>query len=238
MFYRFLSKLATQERLEAFPVPRPNSDTQERWGVGWVHFEKKAKPMPDTFSQPGVKFFRAPSITDRPVGISLRFHQGKEQEPLPDLWGVGGKLFISERAKKIVELHDDLPHEYFPVEFIDHQEKPLKKAEPYYWFSQRRFLTITPSQRTADAKELGFYPVPYGEDFIARVKDSPKLKEQLAQIPLWQHCAEDMSKRSVKERSILYISPELMTAFQQANLTGLDMYSEKYGIGEESVCVI
>lgn len=238
MFYRFLSKLATQERLEAFPVPRPNSDMQERWGVGWVHFEKKFKPAPAIFSQPGVKFWLAPSITDRPVGISLRFHQGKEQEPLPDFWGVGGKLFISERAKKIIESHDNLPHEYFPVEFIDYQEKPLSKPEPWYWFCQRRFLTITPSERIATAAELGFYPAPYGEDFIARAKDSPTLNEQLGQVPLWQHLAEDISKRGMKERSIVYISPTLMAAFQEANLIGLDVFSEKYGVGEESVCAI
>ena len=238
MIYRFLSKLATQERLEAFPVPRPNSNMQERWGVGWVHFEKKFKPTMPIFQQQGVKFWLAPSITDRPVGISLRFHQGKEFEPLPDLWGVGGKLFISERAKKIIETHDELSHEYFPVEFIDYQERSLPNRQPYYWFIQRRFLTVTPSERIAKATELGFYPAPYGEDFLARVKDSTNLKEQIGQIPLWQHLAEDIGKRSAKERSIVYFGPTLMAAFQEAQLGGLDVYSKKYGIGEESVCAI
>ncbi|WP_020406201.1 hypothetical protein [Hahella ganghwensis] len=238
MFYRFVSKLATQERLEAFPVPRQNSDTSERWGVGWIHFERKFKPAPAAFNQPGVKFFHAPSIADRPIGICLRFHQGKESETLPDLWGVGGKLFISQGARAIVESFDDLAHEYFPVHLIDYQEQPFTSDQSYYWFCQRRHLTIAPSNRTATATELGFHPVPHGEDFMARVKDNSILRECLGKLPLWQHCAEDIDKRSVKERSILYMSQVLINAFQEADLSGLELYSEKYGVGEESVCVV
>ncbi|CBL45310.1 Conserved hypothetical protein [gamma proteobacterium HdN1] len=238
MFYRFLSKLATQERLEAFPVPRPGSDNNERWGVGWAHFEDKFESVPAEFNQPGVKFFRAPSIKNRPVGVCIRFHQGKEKEVLPDVWGVAGKLFISERVKSIIESNDTMAHEYFSAQLIDWKERPFAKEQPYYWFVQRRFLTITPSNRIAEADELGFYPVPYGEDFIARVKDSPRLREQLGQVPLWQHCAADTEKRSMKERSILYLSQSLVDVLRREKITGIDLFSEKYGKGEQSLCAV
>ncbi|ABC27517.1 hypothetical protein HCH_00615 [Hahella chejuensis KCTC 2396] len=238
MFYRFLSKLATQERLEAFPVPRPGSDARERWGVGLIHYEKKFTPAPDIFQQPGVKFFQAPLLSDRPVMTCLRFHQGKEVEPIPDLWGVGGYLFISERAKSVIKNIDTMEHEYFPVQLLNHKEEPIASEQAYYWFNERRFLTITPSNRVATAAELGFYPIPKEEDFMARVKDSPTLREQLGQIPLWRHCIADIDQRHLKARTVLYLNETLVEAFRVEGIKGLDLYSEKYGITEESLCSI
>ena len=242
MFYRFLSKLATQERLEAFPVPLAGSD----WQVRTAHmplprdYEEKFKPIRPTIDILGVKFFKAPLYTESGErGLRLRFYYGKEVENLPDIWGVEGRLLVSEKFKQVLEQIDDMCHEYIPIECIDREEKSIPSKQPYYWLNQRRFLHIEPSNRIANHFELGFCPIDKEEDFLARVIDTPNLRTQLEKIPIWQHYAKkDMEGRQSQARAVLYMNEDLVYACRKENISGMGSYSQKYGIGEESLCSI
>lgn len=236
MFYRFLSKLATQERLEAFPVPVP--EKKVRWVIGTVHYESKMKLLTQNSVDLGVKFYQAPTLDSRPTGVCLRFHQGKETESLPDIWGVECRLFISERVKSVIESIDAMQHEYIPIQCIDYQQMPIATEHNYYWFNQRRFLSITPSDRIVAAGELGFCPLLEEEDFLGRVIDSHSLRETLEQLPIWQHCRVGSKRHNLKNRCILYMNQTLFKALKEKEISGLDLYSQKYGKGEESLCVL
>ncbi|ARU54560.1 hypothetical protein OLMES_0456 [Oleiphilus messinensis] len=73
MFYRFLSKLATQERLEAFPVPIPNSD-KSGWMPVTKNYEENFKSIDTGFN--GLVMYQAPryeKFRPQPHGLCLRF---------------------------------------------------------------------------------------------------------------------------------------------------------------------
>lgn len=247
MFYRFLSKLATQERLEAFPVPLAGSNWKEE--TGWMpypaDYEEKFKPLSTSVATLGVEYFQAPFYTDSGErGLRLHFFCGKEAEHLPDIWGVEGRLLVSETFKTVLESVDDMTHEYIPIKCIDREENTIPTAQPYYWFNQRRFLHIDPSDRIASHLELGFCPIDIEENFLARVLDTPSLREQLDQIPLWQHYGQKYKKgrlpqgRMSQARCVLYMNQKMVEALSAANISGIERHSRKYGVGEESLCGI
>ncbi|ARU54574.1 MAG: hypothetical protein MI864_07310 [Pseudomonadales bacterium] len=237
MFYRFTSKLATQERLEAFPVPVPGTDKFD--DVPWIDvYEAKFNLLQQHPSIVGVKLFQAPLYdTKKPRGLCLRFHQGKESAWLPDIWGVANKLIVSEKCKAVIEAMDEMEHEYLPIEWIDWQEKPVKTEQPYYWFNQRRYLKIEPTDRLAQPPELGFCPIPGEEDFLARILDTHNLREHVERFPIWQHYGlEGPVCRQSQARAVVYMSQKLINALREKEVRGMDIYSEKYGKGEEALC--
>ncbi|AZZ92049.1 hypothetical protein EUZ85_15480 [Hahella sp. KA22] len=236
MIYRFLSKLATQERLEAFPVPVPGIFPPMRWGVGTVYYEEKMKLMHTNPTTLGVSLYQAPRFDSRPTGVCLRFHKGKETEALPDIWGAECRLFISERVKSVIESVDEMEHEYIPIQWIDAQSAPIQTEQNYYWFNQRRFFSIKPSEHIANPEELNFFPLREEEDFIGRVLDTPSLRDQLEQQPIWQHFRAGEEKFNLKPRCILYMNQTLVNALRDSSITGMDLYSAQYGLGEESLC--
>lgn len=245
MFYRFLSKLATQERLEAFPVPLAGCDPMKDRSA-WMPFardyEVKFKQITLPVSILGVTCFRAPLFLDSgPRGFRLRFHRCEEALRVPDIWGVEGRLIVSEKFRKVVESVDEMEHEYIPIDFIDRQEKLIATAQPYYWFNQRRYLTIQPGSRIAAHDELGFCPIVGEEDFLARVLDTENLRDQIEKLPIWQHYGvklKDSQTRKSQARCVLYMGQRLVDALREVHVTGADIYSQKYGIDEESLCKI
>ena len=237
VFYRFLSKLATLERLEAFPVPIPGCHEKFRWAIGTKFYENKMELLPVNPSTLGVNFYQAPLISSRPAGVCLRFHPGKETETLPDIWGTECRLFISERVKSVIESVDSMVHEYIPIQWIDAQNNPIATEQNYYWFNQRRFLSIKPSDRVAAHEELGFFTLSEAEGFLARVIDTPSLRESLEVLPIWQHFRQGIEGHG-KYRCILYMSQTLVDALREQNVNGLELFSQKYGRFEESLCAV
>lgn len=240
MIYRFLSKLATLDRLEAFPIPVPGTNKFD--DVPWIDvYEAKFKLLTQDPAVPGVKLFQAPLYdTVKPRGMCLRFHEGKEQNAvLPDIWGIANKLVVSAKFKSVIEANDVMQHEFLPIEWLDWQEKPIKTDQAYFWFNQRRYLKIEPSVRIAKAAELGFCPIDWEEDFLARVVDTPSLRETIEQFPIWQHYGlEGPDCRKNQARAVLFMNEQLVKACREQGIKGMDLYSEKYGKGEEALCGI
>ncbi|ARU54557.1 hypothetical protein OLMES_0453 [Oleiphilus messinensis] len=242
MFYRFLSKLATQERLEVFPVPLKGSSWEKP--AAWIpymrDYEEKFNPIQLSKDTSGVNLFQAPYYTESGSrGLRLRYHVEKAIEKVPDIWGIEGRLIVSEKFKRVLESVDDMHHEYISIEIIDWNETTITTDQPYYWFNQRRFLTIDPFDRVVNHMEVGFCPIPGEEDFMARVLETQCLRELLEQFPIWQHIGlKGMEGRMSQVRCLLYMNQKLVDALEAVNVTGMDKYSQKYGIGEESLCEI
>lgn len=241
MFYRFLSKLATQDRLEAFPVPIPESNKAHF--IPWFDkYEPKFKVIPQKVSMVGVKVLEAPfskKCDGRDRGLYMRFHPNRETDILPDIWGVNGNLIVSEKVKKVLGQVDTLEHEFTPIDWITDQENIIKTKQQYYWLFQRRYLQIAPSSRIAKSDELGFCPHDEEENFIARVIDTPFLRDFVEAFPVWQHLGTMTSKRRMLPVNItLYMNEMLVDAMKNAGVTGMDLYSVQYGQEEESLSAL
>ncbi|MCP5210151.1 MAG: hypothetical protein H6998_04375 [Hahellaceae bacterium] len=53
-----------------------------------------------------------------------------------------------------------------------------------------------------------------------------------------QRTQKGMKGRQSQARSVLYMNEEIVEACRKENISGMDSYSQKYGIGEESLCSI
>lgn len=225
--YRFLSKLTTLDRLQAFPIPVLGKEI--RTGVGLAHYERKMEPLVVGSDITGVKLLKAPLFQSKPTGLYLKFHDGFETQVLPDIWGCFCKLFISDKVKKIIETFDDFEHEFTKIECIDFNDQMIKTDQKYYLFNQRRWVSIEPSDPLGLELELEFFPEKGSEDFLGRLVDDSSLQEYLNEFPIWQSFAWDVDFHEIgmKYRSILYFNSMLTNELKKATVTGLDSESLK-----------
>ena len=265
MIYRFKSKLALQDRLEAFPVPSLEPDSSH-YGPWFTEYEEHFKNVKGSgsllgkiagkFSQASVPFigcqqFEAPCYLDARDGLSAikdkygkrkkyslsyQFHLEQDVSDLPDLWSVGGYIIVSAKARAVIESVDQMVHEYLPFSWLSKDRELLDTDQSYYWFNPRRFFTIEPSARIAGHDELGFFPLDEEEEFLARVIDTPELQQHLSQFPLWRHYRlTGVDGRHSQARMVVYFNAEFYSALQDAGVKGIECFSQPFGVGEESV---
>jgi len=217
--YRFLSKLATLDRLQAFPVPIPGREI--RTGLGLVHYERKMEPLEINSDIDGVRLFKAPIFQTRPTGLCLKFHEGYETRDLPDIWGCFCKLFVSQTVRNIIERIDDFEHEFTKIEWIDCNDQVVETDQNYYLFNQRRWLQIIPSDQIVKKSEVSFFPERCSEDFLGRLINDAFLCEYLDGFPIWQSFGKDsdIQVKSLRYRSILYLNKDLVEEFKNNNIT-------------------
>lgn len=238
MFYRFISRLATQERLRAFPVSLSGDHLKYQLPYE-VHCEDLAKPIRERKSPKGLTLRHTPSV-DWPLDMALRFDPGRETRELPDIWCVEQRLLVSDRAATVIAAHDDLDHAFTPFEWLDADNRPFDVGQPWYWLNVRRFVDIEPSPRVATPTELGFCALRGHEDFLARVIDEPALRAHLEAYPIWHRLGTDsytaeFGHRRTPFRRVFYLGPALFEALRKAGVSGLDVQSEPFGDGESPV---
>lgn len=241
MIYRFLSKLATQDRLEAFP--KPVADTSVKFfKPPYEKYEAKFEKVAMDSEPVGVGVYEAPVYSQYDGvqrGMCLRFNAINVGKELPDVWSVQSRLIVSDKFRKIVDDSDSTSHEYIPIQWLDGLDKVIETKENYYWLNQRRFLRVEPGNRVASPHELGFFSIDHEEDFLSRVLDEPDLENWLYQFPMWQHWgAEGVIRRQTPVLGVVYFSEEFYKKLKKSFITGLDVYTKRYGEGEESVCPI
>jgi hypothetical protein len=235
MIYRFLTKLATQERLEAFPQAVPGATNCIEFVPSIKEYEANFKTVKSKDSFAGVSQYEAP-VMDKNNRFCIKFNHYSGQVSLPDIWGVEGYLVVSELFKTILAKHDKMRHQYLPIQWLDHNEQPIATEQTYYWFNPFRFLKITPDERIATPDELGFMPVPGEEDFVSRIKRDQALREWLESFPIWRHFGfEDIKGRQTPVRIILYFNETTFNALVTAGIEGIQQYSQPFGVGEEAV---
>jgi len=237
MFYRFLSKLATQERLQAFPVRVPEALHLNPWGLPVTEYEDCFEPLQTSPSHPAVTVLRAPAYGADRFGLRLRFHRDMHRgAQLPDIWGVAEQLIVSERVKRVIDALDDFEHEFIEIGWIDADQQPIATDQRWYRFLPRRFVHVEPGPRIAGPKELGFCPIPHEENFLGRVLDDAALRETVEQIPVWRHFGQAGGDgRRSSARMVLYLNSRLAEALTFVGTRGFKHYSQAFGAGEESV---
>ena len=148
MFFRFNSRLATQDRIQAFPVHVPGNGAS-RYGPWIEKYEGcfQAISHVERSDKHGAKVtvFQAPLFNEvvRQYTLGLYCMAGFDEAALPDIWGLDAYLIVSERFKKIIEAQDDMAHQFNPVVFLDEHWQVARSEQTYYWFNLRRFLKVS-----------------------------------------------------------------------------------------------
>ncbi len=260
MFYRFRSRLATQDRLQAFVYGIPGTD---KW-AGFPHnttYEHKFKPLSDPTRFSGVQLYQAP-LFDPDMGITIYFNLDKEKERLPDIWGINNFLICSNYFKTTIDSFDDFEHEFIPISLLNSHEQIMITEKQYYWFNLRRFVQIpdldkqcqlktTPRKRIISEtydwinwfqayeeewlNHLMFRPM-LDEALLLKSQAKKSIAESLDELPLWHYFSPDFFRNyDVCDYQTFYFSEALWVHLQAAQVTGMELFSEPYGKGEESV---
>lgn len=234
MIYRFKSKLETHDRIGAFVIGVPGT-------------EKKPLPSgPKTYESRfhavqaldnGWKVCEAPEYEIDRSGVSIVIVSGKENETFPDLWGFGLHLFCSDKFRNILQQQDQMRHQFIPFNFLNEDFTPIPKEKKYYWFHPRRIVSTTEEMR--EPNNLNFFPIPQNENFLSEITVNKKLYSQIQKLPVCRFSTgQAMPDRLSGLFSVLYLNKGLVNACMSANISGLNKYTVKYGIGEESLCPI
>jgi len=178
----------------------------------------------------------------------------KYAEPcvLPDLWGLMGRFVCSERFKRIVDDIGNACYQFIPISITDFKGTEIS-GDPYYCFYNHRFIEVKveddreiedvcnyfpliDDSGSNGSKACRFHRVSYEEDFIDRLKNESALRDELEQIPIWQHYrTKGLQSRGTQIRSVLYFNEKMHQAIAAASLTGYQLFSCDYGCAEESV---
>ena len=240
MIYRFKSKLAVQDKLKAFPAPVPNSD-KGHYGPWVDDYEEKftlmeSNKVVNLFDQtPSCKVFEAPEYDEGRHALALYFNEDFIEDDMPDIWGMQCYLIISDKVKEVIEAVDDMQHQYMPVILVDKDWNVLQSQQQYYWFNLRRFLTIQ-SDTQAPQVELDFFPIPMEEDFLFTLMNDSELSNKISQFPIWRHyCQSGAKGRYSQARKTIYFNENVYEQLVKAEVTGIELYSEKYGRGLQSL---
>ncbi len=243
MFFRFNSRLATQDRIQAFPVNIPDSGT-ERYGPWIKDYEDcfQAISHVERSDKHGAKVtvFQAPLFNEvvRQYTLGLYCMAGFDEAALPDIWGLDAYLIVSERFKKIIEAQDDMAHQFNPVVFLDEHWQVARSEQTYYWFNLRRFLKVS-DYETQQKNTLEFFLIENEETFFYHVAPDSAVMETLSNMPIWRYFGlEDFQGRNSPIRRVFYFNQELYELFLQAGITGLERYTQPYGIEEQSVAAV
>jgi len=167
---------------------------------------------------PHCKMLRAPLTPADCRQIRYLFEHSPGVE-LPDVWAWGSFALVSEAAKTVLEAQDDFGHEYIETEVLDTERQQINR-KPYYLLNVRRILEIDELRGEIKNRHKMFLPDYHEKKTLPVIQQNPELKAKLAQLPLW---------RQRKNWSVLYLSQSMLTALQDAGITGLRPYTSYDG---------
>jgi len=235
MFYRFMSKLATQERVRAFPVSLsgkfhnhlPPRNYQELFKRDWKSLATR-----------GLTSYTAPSL-DWGNDFAMRFDPDHSHNDIPDLWCVENQLLVSEKAVSVIAANDGLVHDVTPFQWLDVNDQVLMTDQTWFRLKVRRYLDIKPDKHRATPDELGFFPIISREGFIARVRNEPTLRSAVERYPLWSRYEPiSLDQCGGPYRGVVYLNQALVDALRAADVSGIDAYSQLLGNDEQPLAAV
>lgn len=236
MFYRFKSKLATQDRLELFIVYELGVDKRcFNPAVDAPGFKKVGNRF--SFSSRLVKEYRRARVDPELTGFSLVFSEGKEREKIPDILCIQNFLIVSEKFKRVMSQNDDIDHQYIEIFFHDYRFQRLKREQSYFWFIPHRILTVEADGDVLESPQ--FVQIQHEEDFIHRALSNVKVREKIESFPLWSHFRlPGLDGILSGATTVVYFNQTMMNALREVNAGGFDEFSQRFGVGEESVVAL
>lgn len=189
-----------------------------------IEWTKAMEEIPQDPPWPHCKVLRAPLF---PAGFEQRYYMFKLKPgtAIPDFYGPGERLLVSERARAVLETCDDFEHEYIETEIQDENRQRINE-QTYYLLSVRRYLRIEELGEKLNTGLIPFSADAYEEDYLPVLQNHPELMEKVAQLPLWRHRLN---------QSVVYMNERVLTTLRDAGLTGLNEYSGRYGEPGETI---
>ena len=169
-----------------------------------------------TQSIPGCKVLLAPMMSIETIESHLTIKL-KKGERFPDIWTSGDAAMVSENAKKIIEMSDDMEHQFWSVKILNKKGEVLNDI-PYYRLNVRRFITL--DEVEGDPVETGYFPRPREKPMLVACRSNPILKDFLQKLPIW---------RIYGDREVIYMNEDLLSSLRKENITGLKNYTGANG---------
>ncbi|GAA3921356.1 imm11 family protein [Litoribacillus peritrichatus] len=178
------------------------------------------------------RVFKAPILPEWRLNINTVIDVSeidKKSLKLQDIMA-SGKIYVSEKAKSVIQSIDPFGHQFWPVELVDEQGQRLNE-EPYYLMNMRRYVMIEPNGKPL--QRLDFSPAT-GEmeaDVLPTIQHQLEVRKNIETLPMWRYITP------LKQIAIhvLYFNEVLMDAFKKAGVTGIEEYTEYAGKDGEVV---
>ena len=207
-------------------------------------FERSFAEVPVSPSWPHCRLMMPPEILPsqfQNLSFPLLFDREEQVELLADIFPHSFTL-VSKKCKEIIEKVDPWPHQFWPAD-IQLAGRGSPNRRPFYWMSVRRCVDID-ELGLANKMPRGLkWSRVHGETYyMPAVLSSPELQECLGRLPLWQaHQVRTLGsgrQMHTTEGRVIYMNEEMLHAFQDAGLKGVDVFTGGYPKETDTVFAI
>lgn len=186
------------------------------------------------------RVYRAPILSEVRMQAALKLSWKKPcySQPLREIIVLRDRTYVSEKARGVIEAHDDFGHQFHPARVQDHRSRLIDTGQPYFLMNMRRFVSIDPisegigdEQYSDELLDLDFSAFDEEWHYLPSMLHNPALRERLETLPLWSHFTGDWPRYEhhfAVDYTPLYLNEEMLRALQQAGVNGVDEYS-RYG---------
>lgn len=239
---RYFGHCGPRSLHEPLTAPCPEKGAVSAREFQWS-FEEVACEQPVS----GCRVYRAPvlSAVRMQADLELWWRKPCYSQPLREIIVLRDRTFVSERARQVIEAHDDFGHQFHPARLLDHRGRPIDTGQPYFVMNMCRFASIDPiSEGIGDEHysdellKLDFSAFGREWSYLPSILHDPALRERLETLPLWSHFSGDWPRYEyhyAADHTPLYLNEALLRALQQAGINGLDEYSRNGGKKAEFV---
>jgi len=228
MIYRLQTPLSQVRRCSPGNIVKKETPPQQPYGspIGLEYnfnFEQVACDAPGRLH----RVYRAPVISDNRMDCDLEMNLACAKQPL-DIVLLRHDIYVSERAREVIESVDDFGHQFQEVSIISGGEV-IDPGQPFYHMHMRRFVSIHPKfpedfEVRTEMLDIGFDSSGDEDLFLPTVLENPDLREALEALPLWHHCtAERQEYRHffAVDQDLLYLNETLIRRLQHAGMRGI-----------------
>ena len=182
---------------------------------------------------PEMPLAQLPSMTFSPI-IAKEDHV----DLLPDI-SPGPFTLVSGKCKEVIEKNDPWPHQFWPAEILLNGGGAQTRRQ-FFWMSIRRCVAIDEmglaNQPPADTR----WSRTFAEDrFMPAIQSYPELKKCLEKLPFWQAYQFKTLPNGVRHvadtTAVIYLTEEMLQAFLDAGLKGVNLSNGKFQKDKDTV---
>ncbi|ABC27516.1 hypothetical protein HCH_00614 [Hahella chejuensis KCTC 2396] len=199
-------------------------------------FKMDRKPGPGEYTNnleeitpensPHCKLYKAPLLAEWRMNTPLEATLIDWE--IPDILVLLEHIYVSNKAKIIIENNDPFLHQFWPVEVFDKKGNQIT-GKQFYHMNMRRYVTI-------ENLNLPLIGMDYNaassieEEFIPTIQHITSVRNYIETLPLWKHFHPPHYLVSP-----LFINEAMFMALQQGGVSGIKEYTQLYGKQGEMV---
>ena len=145
---------------------------------------------------------------------------------MPDMLALIDNIYVSERAKSIIEQHDPFGHQYWPVEVRDTEGNSVTNKR-FFHMNMRRYVTIENLNKPLLETDFTMHSE---ATYLPTIQHYSSVRSYIETLPLWKHFSPP-STRSYA----LFINETMFKALQAGGLTGIKEFTQFRGKKGEMV---